>query len=236
MFWGFDHGRPLVDRAWVVHRDDKEWCLRVGRGGLDRGRSIVRSNQLFSLDERVSESTDGKGQRTYLSGRSIYGFSVVDRNDGNRRDRGNRGGNLAVDKRREVLLVDNGGFVLGRFFLGFRGSLDATLFSRSRDGGGDLFLLVYGNESRDGCDLGFLCSRWFVTGRIVLRFRRGMIDIIHVSSPVGLGRGLVDGGPPAVDDVFVHDPLLPGNADGGYEAGRTLVQTNGTSPLLEKEM
>ena len=46
---------------------------------------------------------------------------------------------------------------------------------------------------------------------------------------------MVNGGPPAVDDEFVQDPLLPGNANGGDEAGRTLIQTNGTSPLLEKE-
>jgi len=60
-----------------------------------------------------------------------------------------------------------------------------------------------------------------------------MIDIIDVSSPVGLGRSLVDSGPLAIDDVFVQDFFLPGNANGSGEARRTLVQTNGTGPLSE---
>ena len=68
-----------------------------------------------------------------------------------------------------------------------------------------------------------------------MRFRRGIIDIIDVSSPVGLGGGLVDGAPSAVDDEFVQDPFPPGNANSSGESGRTLVQTNGTRPLLEKK-
>jgi len=62
-----------------------------------------------------------------------------------------------------------------------------------------------------------------------------VIDIIDVSSPVDLGRSLVDSGPLAVDDIFVQDPFLPGNANGSGEARRTLVQTNGTGPLSETE-
>lgn len=224
MFGGFDNGRPLVNRVWIVHRDDKERCFRDGRGGLNRGRDLIRGGHHFNLGEWVSEFTNSKGERTHLSGRGIYRFRVVDRDDRNGRDIGYRGSDLFID-RRGLLLVYNGGFVLG-----FRGNLDATLFSRLRSRGGNLCLLLYGN----GGYLGLLCSGWFVTGRLILRFRGGVIDIIHVSSPIGFGRCLVNGGPPAVDDEFVQDSLLPGNANGGDEAGRTLIQTNGTSPLLEK--
>jgi len=129
MFGGLDNKRPLVDRAWIVHRDDKEWCLRDGRGGLSRGRDVVRGHWLFSLDEDVSES-NGKGERTYLDGRNIYRLSVVDRNDRSGRDVGYRGGNLFIDRRGRLLLVNNRGFVLG-----LCGNLDAALFSRLRRGG-----------------------------------------------------------------------------------------------------
>ena len=53
MFEGFDSGRPLVDRACIVHRDDDEWCLQAGRCG-ENCRGLVRSSYL-SLDKRVSE-------------------------------------------------------------------------------------------------------------------------------------------------------------------------------------
>ena len=229
MFGGFDNGWPPVDRGWIVHRDDKERCLGDRRSGLNRSRNVVRDHRLFSLDEGISEPTEVKGKRTYLGGRSIYRFSVVDRNDRSGRDDGHRGGDFFIDRGRGLLLVNNGGFLLG-----LRGNLDATLFSRLRSGGRDLFLL-HGNGSGDGGYLGFFRSGWFVTGRIISRFRRGIIDIVHISSPIDFGWSLVDGGPPAVDDEFVQDPFFPGDANGGDEAGRTLIQTNGTGPLLEKK-
>jgi len=55
-----DNGRFLVDRAWIIHRDDKERCLQSGRGGLNRGGDITRGDHLFSLNECVSGSTNGK--------------------------------------------------------------------------------------------------------------------------------------------------------------------------------
>ena len=64
---------------------------------------------------------------------------------------------------------------------------------------------------------------------------RSIIYIVHVSSPVDFGGSLVNGGPLAVDDEFVQDLLRPSNANGSGKAGRTLIQTNGTGPLLEKK-
>lgn len=107
------------------------------------------------------------------------------------------------------------------------------MFSRLRSRGGDLFLFLHGDGSRDGGDLRFLCSRWVVTGRDnFFRFRRGVIDIVDVSSPIGLGRSLVNSGPFAVDDVFVQDLGPPGNLNGSSEASRTPAETNGTRPLF----
>ena len=125
--------------------------------------------------------------------------------------------------------------VLDRF-LGFSGDLDTSLFGRLRSGGGgNIFLFLYGDGSRDRSDLGFSCSRWFVTGRVnFFRFRRRVIDIVDVSSPIGLGGSVVDSGPPAVNDKFVQDLLRPGNADSSEESALTLVKTNGTRPLPDK--
>lgn len=175
---------------------------------------------------------------------------MVGRDDGNRRDLRDRWGNLFVHGRRGLLLADNGGFILNRFLLGFGGNLDATHLSWLRSGGRDFLFLLHRNGSRGRSrsrsrnsnrsrnrsrrDLGFFGSRWFVTGRGILRFRRRIIYIVHVSSPVDFGGSLVDGGPPAVDDEFVQDLFPPANADGSGKAGRTLIHTNGTSPLLEK--
>jgi len=108
-----------------------------------------------------------------------------------------------------------------------------VLLGRLRSRGRNLLALLGRYGSRDRGDLRFLCSRWFITGRVVFRFRRRVIDIIDISSPVGLGGGLVDGSPLAIDDEFVQDLLLPGNVDGGNEAFQTLLHMNGTSPPIK---
>jgi hypothetical protein len=120
-------------------------------------------------------------------------------------------------------------------FLRFSGDPDTTLLGRSGDGSGDVLLCLYGDGSRDGSNSGFSYSRWFVTGRVsFLRFRRRIIDIVDVSSPIGLGRSIVDSGPPAIDDEFVQDLLCPGNANSSGEFGLPLIEANGTGPLPDK--
>lgn len=235
MFEGFGNRRPLVNRARIVHRDEDEWCLQVGRCGQN-GRRIIRSRHLLGLDKCFSKPRNTKGEWKYLSRRSIYRFCVVNRNDGSGSDlRYQWSGDLFINRRRGLLLVDNGGFVLDKF-LGFGGDLDTTLYGRLRGGSRYFLLFLYRGGSKNRGDLGFLYSRGFVTGRDnLLRFRRGIIDIVNVSSPIGLGRGVVDSGPPAVDDELVQDLFLPGNANGSGEPGRTLVETNGTRPLFGRK-
>ena len=112
------------------------------------------------------------------------------------------------DRRRGILLFDNGGC-----------DLDGWCRLRLRRSRGDLW---------------FSCGGRFVTGRVeFFRFRGGAIYIINESSPVGLGGSLVDCGPITIDDEFVQNFCLPGNADGGGESRRTLAHANGTRPLLE---
>ena len=221
------NGRPLVNRARIVHRDDSEWCLQVWRCGQD-GRGFIR------LDKRSSETRNSKGKWVYLRRRSIYRFCAVYRNDRSGSDPRCRRGDLFINRR--GFLVDNGGLVLDRF-LGFSGNLDTTLFSRLGSGGRNDLLFLYGDGSRDWGDLGFSCSRWFVTGRgNFFRFRRGIIDIVDVSSPISLGRSLVDSGPPPIDDEFVQDLFRPGNANGSGKSTLALVETNGTRPLTDKKV
>jgi len=221
------NGRPPVNCARIVHRDDDEWCLQVGRCGQN-GRGF------FRLDKRSSQPRNNKGKWVYLCRGSIYRFCVVYRNDRSGSDLGYRQGDLSI-KKRGFLLVENGGFVLDRF-LGFSGDLDATLLSRLRSGGRNVLPLLYGDGSRNRGDLGFSYSRWFVTGHVnFLRFRRRVIDIVDVSSPIGLGRSIVDIGPLAIDDEFVQDLLRPGNANGSGESALTLIETNGTRPLSDKK-
>lgn len=75
-----------------------------------------------------------------------------------------------------------------------------------------------------------------MTGRDdFFRFRRGMIYIINVSLRVGLSKSVIDGGPNAVDDEFVQDLFLPGNANCGGEAELFPLHSNGASPLLGKK-
>ena len=170
----------------------------------------------------------------YLRRRGIYRLRAVDRNDRSGSDSGYRRGALSINIRRGLFLVDDGGSVLDRF-LRFSGDLVTTLFGRLRSGDRVLFLFLHGDGSRDGSDYGFLCNRFFVTGRVnFLRFRGRIIDIVDVSSPIGLGRSLVDSGPPAIDDELVQDLFRPGNTDGSRESALTLVETNGTGPLLEQ--
>ena len=163
----------------------------------------------------MSKPRDGKGEREYLGRGSNYRFFIVDRND-----------------RSGLLFVDYGGSILDKF-LGFSGGLDTTSFSRLRSRGRDLLLFLHGDGSRGRGDLGFSCSRWSVTGRVnFFRFRRGVIYIVDVSSPIGLGGSLVDSGPLAVDDIFVQHLFPPGNSNGSGESSWTLAETNGTRPLF----
>ena len=224
----FGNGRPLVNRARIVHRDDDEWCLQAGRR-RQNGRGTIR------LDKRSSEPRNNKGKWMYLRRRGIYRLRVVYRNDRSGSDSRYQRGALSINVRRGFLLVDDGGLVLDRF-LRFSGDLDTTLFDRLRSGGRDILLFLDGDGSRDRSDYRFLCSRFFVTGRVnFLRFRRRIIDIIDVSSPIGLGGSLVDSSPPAIDDELVQDLFRPGNTDGSRESALPLVETNGTGPLLDKK-
>jgi hypothetical protein len=178
---------------------------------LNGGRGLIRNGHLFGLNRR-----------------GVYRSCVVGRNDRNGSDFG-----LDFYIGRRGPLVDNGCVILDRFLLGFDRDLDATLFGWLRSGDKGL-LLLHRDGSRDGGDFGFFRSGWVVRGRdIFFRFRGGIIDIVDVPSPVDLGGSLVDGGPPTVDDEFVQDPLLPGNANGSNESGRTLAQTDGTRPLIK---
>jgi hypothetical protein len=217
-----DNRRPFADRVRIVHWYDRERCLEICRCGKN-WRGMIRGGHYFGLDKGVSESSNDEEEETDPSRRCIYRFGIVDRNDRGRIER--------PHWRRGFLLARNGRFVLDRL-LGSSGDIDAPLVGRLRSGGGNLFLLLYGDWRRNGGDLRLLCGGWFVTGRVgFFRFRGGVIYIIDVSSPVGLGRSLVDGGPPAIDDKFVQNLFLPWNADDGNESGGALIHTKGTSPL-----
>jgi hypothetical protein len=69
-------GTSVVDRVWIVHRNDKErW-----------GRDIITASNILSSDKSFSESSTRRGDETYLR-RCIYRLNVLTQNYGNRMDR-----------------------------------------------------------------------------------------------------------------------------------------------------
>lgn len=102
---------------------------------------------------------------------------------------------------------------------------------RGRNGSHDLGGLLW---CGGGGDHWFSRGGRFMTG--VFRFLRGTIYIIDVPIFVRFGRSLVRGSPSAVDEEFVQDLRVPGNANRGGEPGRPLPpHIERAFPLLKKK-
>lgn len=82
-------GGLFEDGVSIIQRNEGRW-RGVYRCGLN-GRVSIKDGHILSLDKSFNESSNWKGDETNL-GRRVYKFSVVDRNDGSRRDRRSNSG------------------------------------------------------------------------------------------------------------------------------------------------